>query len=57
MIYEVRYEINGRDGKKGVRASAGASEQEVLDQFRKEWEECGDTAPVSAWISGSWTES
>ena len=53
MLYEIRYEINGREGSKGVRAE---SEDEALTKFRADWSDYGDEAPAAPHVAACWSE-
>jgi hypothetical protein len=54
MMYEIRYESNGREGKMNVRAETDA---EALRRFDENWSADGDAPPASRWIVGRWAET
>lgn len=54
MLYEVRYEVNGVEGSKGVRAD---SAEEALAKFKADWSEHGDAPPAEPWVAGCMSES
>jgi hypothetical protein len=53
-LYQVHFEINGKEGSKGVRAGADATEEQILALFRATWEEYGDEFDGSCWVAESW---
>jgi hypothetical protein len=54
MLYEIRYEVNGREVSKGVRAD---SCEEALAKFREDWSPCPeDEPPAAPWVAGCMAE-
>lgn len=52
MLYEFRYEINGRESSCTLRGTAGADTDRL---FRDWWSEYGDPLPAF-WLVGCWSE-
>lgn len=59
MIYEISYEWDGCSGRQKVVTTDHATIQQIVEQFRHEWEErYSEPAPEEGhcWISASWSQ-